>query len=102
MPDGRDDDGDDEGDISIYERGGGSESANKIEKVMTSALTPFYPAEGVQDGWFSETEALWPGQKFSLALEVRSRTPGLPWEIEMMRYFGGVVWVSEKSIASFF
>eukprot|EP00978_Attheya_sp_CCMP212_P004644 scaffold10109_cov51-Attheya_sp.AAC.4 len=25
---------------------------------------------GFKDGWFSETEAMWPGQKFSLALEV--------------------------------
>mmetsp|Transcript_5544 Transcript_5544/g.8057 ORF Transcript_5544/g.8057 Transcript_5544/m.8057 type:complete len:369 (-) Transcript_5544:239-1345(-) len=24
---------------------------------------------GVKDGWFSETDAMWPGQKFSLALE---------------------------------
>lgn len=24
---------------------------------------------GIQQGWFSETEAMWPGQKFSLALE---------------------------------
>lgn len=27
------------------------------------------PSE-VEDGWFSETETMWPGQKFSLALEV--------------------------------
>lgn len=26
--------------------------------------------EGVEDGWFTETEAMWPGQKFALALEV--------------------------------
>jgi len=26
---------------------------------------------GIQQGWFSEMEAMWPGQKFSLALEVR-------------------------------
>ena len=24
----------------------------------------------IQDGWFTETETLWPGQKFSLALDV--------------------------------
>lgn len=24
---------------------------------------------GIRDGWFSETEAMWPGQRFSLALE---------------------------------
>jgi hypothetical protein len=23
----------------------------------------------IRDGWFSEVEALWPGQKFSLAVE---------------------------------
>jgi len=26
--------------------------------------------EGVENGWFTETQAMWPGQKFSLALEV--------------------------------
>jgi hypothetical protein len=25
---------------------------------------------GVQNGWFTETETMWPGQRFSLALEV--------------------------------
>jgi len=29
--------------------------------------------EGVEDGWFTETEAMWPGQKFALALEVCMR-----------------------------
>jgi hypothetical protein len=24
----------------------------------------------IKQGWFTETETLWPGQKFSLALEV--------------------------------
>ena len=28
-------------------------------------------ARGIRNGWFSEDEAMWPGQKFSLALEVR-------------------------------
>jgi hypothetical protein len=26
---------------------------------------------GIRHGWFTETEAMWPGQKFALALEVR-------------------------------
>jgi len=26
--------------------------------------------DSIRDGWFTETETLWPGQKFSLALEV--------------------------------
>lgn len=26
-------------------------------------------SEYIRDGWFSEVEALWPGQKFSLAVE---------------------------------
>jgi len=25
----------------------------------------------IKDGWFSETEPMWPGQKLSIALEVR-------------------------------
>ena len=33
---------------------------------------PWTKIEGVDDdGWFTETEAMWPGQKFALALEVR-------------------------------
>jgi hypothetical protein len=33
---------------------------------------PWAKIEGVDDdGWFTETEAMWPGQKFALALEVR-------------------------------
>jgi hypothetical protein len=26
---------------------------------------------GIENGWFTETATMWPGQKFSLALEVR-------------------------------
>ena len=32
--------------------------------------------EGIEAGWFTETEALWPGQKFALALEVSERASG--------------------------
>jgi len=33
--------------------------------------------EGVdEDGWFTETEAMWPGQKFALALEVSASVRG--------------------------
>jgi hypothetical protein len=31
---------------------------------------------GVNNGWFSESETMWPGQKFSLALEVRRESEG--------------------------
>ncbi len=31
---------------------------------------PKVPPSVIEDGWFSETEAMWPGQKLSLALEV--------------------------------
>jgi hypothetical protein len=27
---------------------------------------------GIQNGWFTETETMWPGQRFSIALEVRT------------------------------
>lgn len=30
--------------------------------------------DGIEKGWFTETETMWPGQKFSLALEVRARS----------------------------
>jgi hypothetical protein len=26
--------------------------------------------KGIQNGWFTETATMWPGQKFSLALQV--------------------------------
>jgi hypothetical protein len=29
---------------------------------------------GIQNGWFTETASMWPGQKFSLALEVGRQT----------------------------
>jgi len=39
----------------------GSSSSNHENRIV----------EGVdEDGWFTETEAMWPGQKFALALEV--------------------------------
>ena len=30
--------------------------------------------QGVRQGWFTETETMWPGQKFSLALEVSTNS----------------------------
>jgi spermidine synthase len=40
-----------------------SSSSNK------KAITTATPPAGIRQGWFTETEALWPGQKFSLALD---------------------------------
>ncbi|CAB9505868.1 Polyamine aminopropyltransferase [Seminavis robusta] len=36
---------------------------------MTTTNNNKQAVPGIRDGWFSETEAMWPGQKFSLALE---------------------------------
>lgn len=34
------------------------------------SLSDIDEIEELKDGWFTETDTLWPGQKFSLALEV--------------------------------
>ena len=47
---------------------GGIINGNKKKKKLKSAAV--LPPAGVKNGWFEETECLWPGQKFALALEV--------------------------------
>jgi hypothetical protein len=39
-----------------------------LDSTMTSKQQQAVP--GVREGWFTETEVMWPGQTFSLALEV--------------------------------
>jgi hypothetical protein len=38
-------------------------SSNKNDKVVSTKI------RGIENGWFTETATMWPGQKFSLALK---------------------------------
>ena len=44
----------------------GNNSSNGHRQSRAAGVVP-----GVKNGWYTDTATLWPGQKFSLALEVR-------------------------------
>ena len=50
---------------------GGNETGGGYSKLQNKKQFP-----GIKNGWFTENETLWPGQKLSLALEVRQAWVG--------------------------